>query len=371
MDAARGFNLVTTRTADVAILGGGLIGRSAALACLQRGLSVTLFDARRPGESSPAGAGMLAPAIEHDGSPAEQLAVIGRDLWPGYLQSVAALSRIPVALNRAGILVVAADAAGTVPQRARLAPTARWLETGLVSALEPGVHAPYGAVLHPLDGAVDNGALLAALDDALSRQRALSRVGPARSIERAGEQVAVLASDGTRVVAGRAVIALGAWAPQLAGLPRPLPVEPVRGEMLGYPAAATAHVLYGTHAYVVPRPGGRVIVGATMDRVGFDASTTASARAQLHAAVGDLLPALRTVEPDAHWAGLRPVTPDFLPILGAEPEWPAVMYATGHSRNGILLAPLTAEVVSHWAMGEPVIYDLTPFNPARFGNLLY
>ena len=359
-----------TASPHVAILGGGLIGRSAALACLQRGLSVTLFASRQPGESSPAGAGMLAPAIEHDGSPAEQLAVAGRDLWPAYLETLATLSDIPVSLNRDGVLAVAVNAAAAAHKRVHLPPAARWLEASLVAALAPGVHAPHGAVHHPSDGAVDNVALLAALADALAREPGLTRAGSARAIARDGRRVAVHGADGSRVV-DRAVVALGAWTPQLAGLPRPIPVEPVRGEMLGYPVAAPSVVLYGAHAYVVPRPGGRVIVGATMDRVGFDAGITAAARTQLHAAVGDLLPVLRSVQPDAHWAGLRPVSPDFLPILGEEPEWPALMYATGHSRNGILLAPMTAQVVARWATGEGLGYDLSAFDPTRFGNLLY
>lgn len=313
---------------------------------------------------------MLAPSIEHDGSPAEGLAVAGRDLWPAYLEALASLSDIPVSLNRDGVLAVAADAATAVHKRGHLAPTARWLEAAQVAARAPGVHAPHGAVHHPSDGAVDNVALLAALDDALSRQPGLTRAGSVRAIAREGRRVVVHAADGAHVF-DRAVVALGAWTSRLAGLPRAIPVEPVRGEMLGYAVAATSVVLYGAHAYVVPRPGGRVIVGATMDRVGFDAGTTDAARAQLHAAVGELLPALRSVQPDAHWAGLRPVSPDFLPILGEEPAWPTLMYATGHSRNGILLAPLTAEVVARWATGEGPGYDLSPFDPTRFGNLLY
>ncbi|MBI3791276.1 MAG: FAD-dependent oxidoreductase [Gemmatimonadetes bacterium] len=172
--------------------------------------------------------------------------------------------------------------------------------------------------------------------------------------------------DGSTRRAQHVVIAAGAWTSQLTGLPRTVPVEPVRGEMIGFPVAATAHCIYGPGAYVVPRPNGRTIVGATMDRVGFDARTTSEARSRLHAAVARFLPALAKVAPDSHWAGLRPISADGLPIVGPDPRWPALIWATGHSRNGILLAPMTAESVAGCVSGESPRFDLSPFRPGRF-----
>ncbi len=357
---------MTAATSDVAILGGGLIGRSAALACARRGLTVTLFETREPGESSPAGAGMLAPAMEGDGSAAEKLLIAGRDLWPRYLAELATLSPTPVLLSRDGILALAHDAAQADLQRNPAPGRPHWRSAADLAALEPGLFAPEGGVLHESDGAVDNVSLLAALDQALAAERCVVRTGPAAGVERHGGAVRVLTRDRLSHHAGTAVIAAGAWAPQLTGLPRRLPVEPVRGEMLGYPVLATTHCIYGNGAYVVARPGARTIVGATMDRVGFDASTTAEARRKLHAAVSAFLPALADVEPDAHWAGLRPVSPDGLPILGPDPKWPTLIYAAGHSRNGILLAPMTAAAVADWAAGTIPAFDFTPFRPDRF-----
>lgn len=357
---------MTARTSDVAILGAGLIGRSAALACARRGRTVTLFDTREPGESSPAGAGMLAPAMEGDGSPSEKLLIAGRDLWPSYVAELAALSPVSVHLSRDGILALAHDPDEAGRQRHPAPGRPRWRSSAELSALEPGLRAPDGGVLHELDGAVDNVALIAALDFALAAEPRVGRVGAAVGVERDGQHVRVLGRDGSMHLVRFAVVAAGAWAPKLTGLPRPLPVEPVRGEMLGFPVAATRHCIYGNGAYVVARPGGRTIVGATMERVGFDPSTTARARQDLHAAVAAFLPQLANVEPDAHWAGLRPVSPDGLPILGPDPRWPAIIHATGHSRNGILLTPMTAAAVASWASDERPAFDFSPFRPDRF-----
>ncbi len=355
-----------TASSDVAIVGGGLIGRSAALACARRGLTVTLFDTHEPGESSPAGAGMLAPAMEGDGSPSELLLIAGRDLWPKYVAELATLSPVPVALALNGILALARDPEQAERQRAAGPGRPAWQDAAALAHIESGLHAPEGGVLHAQDGWVDNVALLAALEHALVEHPRFTRTGPAAGVERDGYAVRVLGRDGRAHAARTVVIAAGAWAPRLTGLPRALPIEPVRGEMLSYPAAATRHCIYGPGAYVVPRPGDRIIVGATMDRVGFDAATTQAARTSLHAAVSRFLPALADVAPDAQWAGLRPVTPDFLPIMGPDPEWPAVIYATGHSRNGILLTPMTASAVVAWASGHAPAFDFSPFRPDRF-----
>ena len=357
---------MSRRSCDVAIIGGGLIGRSAALTCLRRGLNVTLFDTRKAGEASPAGAGLLAPAMEGDGSDAEKLLIAGRDLWPSYLASLAAMSPVPVALSRDGIVALAHDGEHADRQRAAPAPRPHWRDDAALRRIEPGLEAPLGGVLHELDGAVDNVALLSALADALSREPGLTRLGPARGIVRDGAAVRIEGRDGATVLAAAAVIAAGAWASRVQGLPRLLPVEPVRGEMIGFPVTATRHAIYGPGAYVVPRPGGRTIVGATMDQVGFDSSTTTAARRRLHEAVSLFLPGLASLEPDSQWAGLRPVSPDGLPVLGREPSWPALIYATGHGRNGILLTPLTAESIAAWACNEAPQFDLSPFRPERF-----
>ena len=177
----------------------------------------------------------------------------------------------------------------------------------------------------------------------------------------------MLLADGGTIAAGRLVVAAGAWVSQLEGLPRAIPVVPVRGQMIGFAAAPVRHVIHGPGAYVVPRPAGRTIVGATMEHAGFDAGTSPEAATRLADAAGRLAPGLAGLPVMEHWAGLRPTTPDQLPILGPDPEHGTVLYACGHSRNGILMAPLTAECIAALASGVPSPWPLEPFSVARFG----
>jgi glycine/D-amino acid oxidase-like deaminating enzyme len=168
--------------------------------------------------------------------------------------------------------------------------------------------------------------------------------------------------------APRAVLAAGAWVGGLEGLPRALPIEPLRGQMLAVGATdrpRPRHVVYGADAYLVPR-GERVLVGATQERVGFDSSTTASALTALRAGAATLWPGIEGAPMTSSWAGLRPVTPDLLPILGPDPEYPSLVYACGHSRSGILMAPLTAECVADLIVGRDPPADLSPFRVERF-----
>ena len=162
------------------------------------------------------------------------------------------------------------------------------------------------------------------------------------------------------------VIAAGAWAAGLGGLPRPLPVEPLRGQMLSLAGSPLRHVTYGAGGYAVPRGDGRTIVGSTMERVAFDAGTTEAGLAQVRATGGAICPALADRRMLNGWSGLRPVTPDFLPILGRDPEFPALVYACGHSRNGVLLAPLTGDVVADIVLDRPPTHDISPFRIERF-----
>jgi glycine oxidase len=170
---------------------------------------------------------------------------------------------------------------------------------------------------------------------------------------------------------GRIVIAAGAWTAALRGLPRAIPVSPMRGQMLAFPPVPLEHVLFGPRGYVVPRVAhasapAETLVGATSESVGFDVSITPSAGRGLHAAGSEIVPALATAAATRQWAGLRPMTPDLLPILGPDPEVPDVIYACGHSRNGILLAPLTGDCVAALVLGERSPHDLSRFRPDRF-----
>jgi glycine oxidase len=173
--------------------------------------------------------------------------------------------------------------------------------------------------------------------------------------------------DERRLSGGQLVLAAGAWAGQLAGLPRPLPVEPVRGQMMSVVSKALRHVVYGGEGYVVPRHDGRTLLGATMERVGFDPDFTEGGVAEVRRMGAAIVPALAEARMLNAWAGLRPMTPDGLPILDRDPEHPALLYACGHSRNGVLMAPLTGDCIADLVAGEKPRLDLRPFSVRRFG----
>lgn len=355
---------------DVVVVGAGLVGLACALAVADRGGNVVLVGASRQGEASHAAAGMLAPSIEAgDGGPAHRFALAARDRFPGYLEMLAERTGRRVPLDRRGILVVGLDDRDDeILARARAA-GGEPLDRVSLARLEPALAPVTGAVFFARDGAVDNRALLVALREAVGahpRVRVevdlVTRVDPAAK----GRGAFISTARGTRITCTRAVLAAGAWASGITGLPRPLPVEPLRGQMLAVGAAPTTHVVYGPDGYLVPREDGRTLVGATMERAGFDAATTPEALDALESGAGRLCPALADAPRLDAWAGLRPVTPDLHPIIGADPEAPGIVYACGHSRNGVLMAPLTGDVVAALVAGTPPGYDLAPFDIARF-----
>jgi glycine oxidase len=221
--------------------------------------------------------------------------------------------------------------------------------------------------LHLLDGSVDNVRLLEAMGEAVRCEWAIDLITTrAASLEwLSNGRPSVVTEDGRRHQSQSVVLAAGAWAPLIAGMPSHLRVEPVRGQMLSLHAAPLQHAVSGPDAYLVPR-GDRTLVGSTLERVGFNARTTAAALHRLHRAAAALCPALTDARVADSWAGLRPVTPDFQPVIGPDPEFPALIYACGHGKNGILLGPLTGECVASLVAGSVSPVDLAPFAIARF-----
>lgn len=183
--------------------------------------------------------------------------------------------------------------------------------------------------------------------------------------EKQGRVTGVALADET-VAAEHVVIAAGAWSPGIGGLRRPLPVEPVRGQMAAvpWPAETPPAILYCDHGYVLAR-GGDALMGSTMEHAGFDGRVTEAGIARIVGGAARLLPALAATRPTRRWAGLRPVTPDGRPIIGADPEIPGLWFATGHGRNGVLLAALTGEIIGALLARGECDMDITPFSPAR------
>jgi glycine oxidase len=357
-------------TADVIVIGGGGVGLSIALAAAGRGLSVLLVAEHRAGEAFPAAAGILAPpSLEMVGrsaaGPEHAFAVAARDRYPSYLIELAEQSGVAVPINRLGLLHIVLDDAGALEQAVIDIPGTTWLDRGALAALEPSLAHAAGARLFPEDGAVDNVVLLRALEMGVARcARVRQLSGPARGIRIEPNAIAC-EIGGEWVGAEQLVLAAGAWSPLIEGLPRPLPVEPLRGQMISLAASPVRHVVYGHDGYLVPR-GDMTLVGATMEHAAFDVSTTEAGVAGLRAAAADLCPALAGLPVAKAWAGLRPVSPDFLPIIGRDPDSPSLIYACGHSRNGVLMAPLTADCVAALLVGETPPASLAAFGIERF-----
>jgi glycine oxidase len=352
---------------DLVILGGGIAGLTSALAAAERGLRVTVIDQARPGAASRAAAGMLAPTVE--GLPTEVLpaAVAARDFYPRFLRTLLDRTDVDVPLDRQGILELASSEAdlATLLERAPL--SSERLDARALAALEPALSSHAGGCLHPTDGSVDNVALMASLDVAIARNpRVVRATDEIASYDPRGNLPAFRSRGGTRYAGPRFLVASGAWAGSLAGLPRALPVRPVRGQLLRLEGLPIRHVTYGAGGYLVPR-GASLLVGATSEEAGFDHGTTPRGLAALRAIAARAIPALARAPVLEHWSGFRPVTPDALPILDRDPDQGGLFYACGFSRNGILLAPWAADQVATLVATGSAPSAIAPFTLGRFG----
>jgi len=348
------------------VVGGGLIGLASALALADRGLSVLVVGEHRPGEASPAAAGMLAPSVERAAGPAHEFAIAARDRYPSYVEYLADRTGVRVPLNRLGILQVALSEKGIKGLKRTALSTSEWLDRRELRELEPALSHGLGAMYNADDGAVDNTVLLNALERATdSSPRIRNLEDSVVGIEALDDSCTLETGSGGRLQAAHAVLAAGAWTGSIAGARFARAVAPARGQLVLYPSCPLRHVVYGPKGYVVPRGDG-TIGGSTMENTGFDAGVTDVGIAKVREASEEICPQLATLEAPQAWAGLRPITPDMLPLLGPDPNHPSMIYAAGHSRNGVLMAPLTGDVVADLVTGAPLSHDLTQFRPARF-----
>jgi glycine/D-amino acid oxidase-like deaminating enzyme len=350
-----------SNTADVLVLGGGIAGLTVALETAARDLSVIVLDMPRPGAASRAAAGMLAPSVEDVPPEMRGAAFAARDHYPSYLGALRELSGVEVPLDRGGILQLLSESDADTLRRAAPA-EAEWLDAAAVAEREPAFRGHHGALLHPLDGAVDNVILMDALERAVAATPAIRRVA-AEVLSIDADQPSALTPTRGRFFATRLVLSTGAWAGSLPGLPRRIPVRPVRGQLLRLAQAPIRHVTYGAGGYLVPRAD-TMVVGATSEEAGFENETSLAGLSVLRGIASRAIPALANALVVDHWAGLRPMSLDTHPILGAEPESPALVYACGYSRNGILFAPWAAAQLAKALVGDPVP-DLAPFRIDR------
>lgn len=352
---------------DVVVIGAGLVGLSCAAALATTGHRVILLAVVRRGEASAAAAGILAPSVNPWPGAAGDFAVRARDRFPSLLETLKTSTGIDVPLNRDGILELAHHETAGERMAAASPQNSTWLEAGELARLEPALGQHPGALLHPDDGAVNNLVLMRAFKAFLTaHSRVTVRVETATQLAARGDGLVITTLSEQTLSVPNVVLATGCWTPYVGGLPRMLPIAPQRGQMISLAGPPIGHVVIGRGGYVVPRGDGRVLAGTTADDAGFDASTTEEGLATVRHIATGLCPPLATARMLNAWAGLRPMTPDGLPIIGAEPGLPGLFYACGHSRSGVLTAPLTGDCIAALVAREAPGIDLAPFSPARF-----
>ena len=368
---------------DVAIIGAGVIGLGIAWRLAARGVNVAVYDRGAAGQgASHAAAGMLAACSEAE--PGEEALVrLGRESqarWPRFAADLKELTGVDVELRQEGTLVLAF----TSDDQARINHHLEFqqklgLPLGWISAAETRRREPHlagklaGAVWSPEDHQVDNRKLATALR--IAAERAGARIHEHTEVKEiicAGPRVdGIVLSDGTRIAAGTVVLAAGAWSRGIAGLAAELrpPVRPIKGQMLSLrmdPAAPLiSHVLWAPGVYLVPRRDGRLIAGATVEEKGFDTTLTAGGMLTLLEAAWRAIPAIEELPIDEMWVGHRPGSRDDAPILGPA-SLKGLVYATGHHRNGILLAPVTADSIAQLVFDGTVEQAIRPFGIERF-----
>jgi glycine oxidase len=368
----------------VAIIGAGVVGLGIAWRLAARGSTVAVFDRGKAGAgASHAAAGMLAACCEAE--PGEEaLVALGRDSqarWPSFADELLRVSSVDVELRREGTLLLAltADDQGEIFhrlefQRQKLDLPLEWLSAADTRKREPHLNGKIaGALFSPQDHQVDNRKLVEALR--IATETAGAKIYEHRPVKeiavQGGRATGVVFDDGAAAHADIVVLAAGAWSRGIGGLPpdRRPPVRPVKGQMLALRMDANApllnHVLWAPGAYLVPRRDGRLIVGGTVEEKGFDDTITAGGVMALLDAAWRAVPAIEELPIEEIWVGHRPGSRDDAPILGPGPL-EGLFYATGHHRNGILLAPVTADAMARLILDNVVDPAIRPFGLERF-----
>lgn len=371
---------------DVIVVGAGVIGMAVARELALRRISVTVVERGSPGrEASWAAAGMLSPLGEVVALPdMRALADASLDRWSSFARSVREETGVDVEYRALGALHIAFDEAQAqvlraLEMRADERSGAEWLESAAARRLEPTIADDIlAALLIARDHRVNNRRLGQALWAAAVgagvefrlgvEVREILLEGPAHGIRRFSR---VRLSGSAELSGGALVIAAGAWSGGLPGLPTPIPVRPIRGQMLAVSTAPERRtllerVLVAPGCYLVPREDGQILIGATVEDAGFRPGPTPAGIAGLVSAATRAAPIVQDLPLTETWAGFRPGTPDDRPVLGADPRAQGVFHATGHFRNGILLTPITAEVIADTVQQKPPVLPITSFSAARF-----
>ncbi len=371
-----------SRAPDALVVGGGVVGAAVAWSLARAGLAVALLErGELAGQASGVAAGMLAPLSEsHGDGPLRRAGLASLALFPALVAELREASGIDPEWAESGCLRVPADDAEAEGLRRRAredgALGLEWLDPAEVARLAPGLasaHRQHGALFAAREAHVRSALLTRAFAAAAAAHGARLETGVAvHGLLRDGARVCGVVSSAGERAAGLVALCPGSFASSFSAWLGPgarIPIEPVRGQLVSLeppPASAPRTIVWARDAYLVPRRDGSLVVGATVERVGFDARVTAGGVATLLAAARTLLPGLADARFLGASAGLRPDTPDHLPLVGPWPGAPGLVLAAGHYRNGVLLAPLTGQWIADGVLGKG--WAEPAFDPARFAT---
>lgn len=372
-----------SKTADIVIIGGGVIGLAVARGLALRGVRDVLLIERDSlgAESSRAAAGMLAPQAE--ANRAHEfffLTCQSRDMYPAFAAALLDETGIDIELETTGTLYLAftehdvEELQKRYEWQTKAGLTVEKMDTRAVRQLEPAINEDVRLALKfPLDTQVENRRLISALAAASERLGVRLETGTAvTSLRIERDRVTGVETSRGFIAAKSVVIAGGAWSSLLGAGDKALPdlrIKPVRGQMLCFQPnlRLTKHVIYSPRGYLVPRRDGRLLAGSTTEHAGFEKQVTASGAHSIISAALEISPQVASLPLVDSWAGLRPRAADTLPVLGPCDEIAGVYYATGHYRNGILLAPITGELIAGAIVDKVFPAALQIFSPDRFG----
>jgi glycine oxidase len=353
------------RNWDVIVIGGGIIGLSLSIELRKIGARVLVVERGEPGrEASYAAGGMLVDCLFETPDALQPLATASARMYPEFVHELQTESGINVDLRDQGTILFPSSADGSHPElksATRLPAPLAEFEPALADLNRPAIYLQ--------ERSVDPRALTAAALHAAKRRDVDFSSGDAvTAVNFSDGRVSGIVTKKTSFLASKVVNCAGAWSGQIE--PHAFPTRPVKGQMLCLASPSRTlikHVVRSPEAYLIPRSDGRIIVGTTVEEAGFDKRTDVSTIQRLHRAAVNMVPELRNAKILEDWAGLRPGTPDALPILGSTAT-PGYYVATGHFRDGILLAPITAQVMAQVVEGKNPDHDLAPFSPARFSG---
>lgn len=353
-------------TSDVLILGGGAIGLAIALELCQQGARVSILSRNFGEAASHAAAGMLAPQAEQIPAGAMlDLCLQSRDLYAEWSRKLEALTGMETGYWACGILAPAYEDATPAPPT--LVDSSHWLDRSAIQQQQPGLSQEVvGGWWYPRDAQVDNRKLTRALWTAVQEAGIQVQEGvTVQEILHQGDRVSGVATSAGEFRADHYILATGAWSQALL----PIPVVPRKGQMLSLRVPPgeelpLRQVLFGD-IYIVPRQDGQIVIGATSETVGFTSGNTPGGVKSLLDRALRLVPLLQEFALEEIWWGFRPATPDESPLLGSSP-YKNLTLATGHYRNGILLTPITAQLIARWVLHGQTGPLLEAFHWSRF-----